>query len=86
MWCFAGPACRPATRPGRALSVQCAIGPASGDYLVRGFERAAEDGAHLVVLVLDTPGGLDASIRRIVTAILASHVTVAGFVAHSRAR
>ena len=53
---------------------------------MRGIERAAEDGAQLVVLELDTPGGLDASMRRIVKAILASQVPVAGFVAPSGAR
>ncbi len=68
------------------LTLDGAVGPVSADYLVRGIRRAADEGAAVIVLRMDTPGGLDSSMRQIIQAILASPVPVVGFVAPSGAR
>jgi membrane-bound serine protease (ClpP class) len=76
----------PASRIGVLIPVSGPIGPATSDYFVRQLHQAQEDGAALVIVTLDTPGGLDTSMRDIVQAILASDVPVATFVAPSGAR
>ena len=63
-----------------------AIGPASANFVGQALARASEEGAELIVLRLDTPGGLDRSMRQIIQDILASPVPVAVFVAPSGAR
>ncbi|HEV7413164.1 MAG TPA: nodulation protein NfeD, partial [Casimicrobiaceae bacterium] len=63
-----------------------AIGPASADFVGRSLSRGADENAQLIVLQIDTPGGLDRSMRQIIQDILASPVPVAAFVAPSGAR
>jgi membrane-bound serine protease (ClpP class) len=63
-----------------------AVGPATAEFVTKGIERAGKDDAQLVVLQIDTPGGLDTSMREIIKAILASRVPVAVFVGPSGAR
>lgn len=68
------------------LTVDDAIGPATRDHIVRGITRAEKDGVEVVVLRLNTPGGLDASMRDIIRKILAAEVPVVTWVAPAGSR
>jgi membrane-bound serine protease (ClpP class) len=68
------------------LDVKGPIGPATANYLEQGIKKATEQRAQLIVLQMDTPGGLDSTTRDIVHAILASPIPVATFVAPSGSR
>ena len=68
------------------VELETAIGPASADYFIRTLERADASQVDLLVLRLDTPGGLDKAMRDMVKAILASPVPVAAYVAPSGSR
>ncbi len=78
----------PATSSERAivLEIDGAIGPPIADYLTREIKAAASHDARLVILRMNTPGGLDTSMRQIISAILASPVPIATYVAPNGAR
>jgi membrane-bound serine protease (ClpP class) len=68
------------------LTLEGAVSPATADYTVRGIRKAAKIGAGLVVLRMDTPGGLDTSMRQVIKEILATPLPIVVFVGPSGAR
>jgi membrane-bound serine protease (ClpP class) len=67
------------------ISIDGAIGPATAGYVKEALSKATERRAEIVVLRLNTPGGLTSSMREIIADVLASPIPVAGYVAPSGA-
>ena len=74
------------SRTAVVLDIAGAIGPATSDYIHRGIEHAREQRARLVILRMDTPGGLDTAMRDIIQDILVSTVPVVTYVSPGGAR
>lgn len=68
------------------VRIDGAIGPATSDYLLRGFRKAHEASASLIIIQMDTPGGLDSSMRDIIEGILDSDIPIATYVSPKGAR
>ncbi len=68
------------------LTIQDAIGPATSDYIERSMDKASESGAKAILITLDTPGGLDTSMRQIIKKIIASPIPVITYVTPGGAR
>lgn len=83
-WGSAGPAQSVQTVP--VLHIENAIGPATSNYVVRALRKAAADKAPLVVIEMNTPGGLDGSMREIIQEILRSPMPVVTYVSPSGGR
>jgi len=73
---------------GRALMVRIdsAIGPASADYILSGIAEAERNGYALLIVEMDTPGGLDSAMRDIIKSILSSRVPVVSYVSPGGSR
>jgi membrane-bound serine protease (ClpP class) len=76
----AGAATEASARTALLLEVDGPIGPATSEYIEQGLNKAVAENAALVVIRMDTPGGLDTSMRAIIKNIIASPVPVATFV------
>ncbi|WP_064608751.1 NfeD family protein [Photobacterium sp. J15] len=68
------------------IEIKGGIGPATSDYVSREIEQARKDQASFIVLKMDTPGGLDTSMRDIIRAITTSPLPVATWVGPAGAR
>jgi len=68
------------------LEINGAIGPATSRYVTKALDTARANGSRIVVLQIDTPGGLDTSMRDIIRAILASPIPVVSYVSPPGAR
>lgn len=68
------------------VTIQNAIGPATSDFFTRALKRANQQHNALLIVELDTPGGLDAAMRDMIQALLASAVPVVIYVSPSGAR
>lgn len=68
------------------VEIDGAIGPATSDYILRGFKKAQESSASLIIIRMNTPGGLDTSMRDIIEGILGSDIPVASYVSPKGAR
>ena len=71
---------------GSIVELKGAVSPASAAFLIREIEAASERGEELVVMEIDTPGGLVTSMQDIVKAILASDTPVVTYVSPQGAR
>lgn len=68
------------------LEAKGVVGPAFAEYVIKGLVQARQQQAEIMILQLDTPGGLDSSMRDIIKAILASPVAVATYVSPEGSR
>ena len=82
----AGPGTSAGAQTLLVIDLQGPIGPATADFVTRSLETATERNAALLVIRLDTPGGLDAATRDIIKAILNAPLPVATFVTPEGAR
>jgi membrane-bound serine protease (ClpP class) len=70
----------------KVIRVESVISPSSADYIVTAIQEAEKDKMAALIIELDTPGGLDTSMRVIIKEMLASETPIVVYVAPSGAR
>lgn len=84
--CLALNAANESKKTALLLEINGAIGPATQSFIQRGINSAVKQNAALIILQINTPGGLGTAMRGIVSDILASPIPVVAYVAPSGAR
>jgi len=68
------------------ITIDAPIHPVTSEYILNAIDKAENENASLVIMELNTPGGLDSSMREIIERILSSEVPVVAYVSPSGAR
>ncbi|MGB9765072.1 MAG: NfeD family protein [Candidatus Saccharicenans sp.] len=68
------------------ITIKDPIHPVTAEYVLKSLEKAQKEGAHLLIIKINTPGGLDSSMREIIEGIVTSSVPVAAYVSPYGAR
>jgi membrane-bound serine protease (ClpP class) len=68
------------------ITIDAPIHPVTSEYIQNAIDKAERENVHLVIMVLNTPGGLDSSMREIIERILSSEVPIAAYISPNGAR
>ncbi len=68
------------------VEIDGAIGPVTQELIKRGIDNAEAEGADMVIIQMNTPGGLDHSMREIIKAILGAHIPVITYISPQGSR
>lgn len=68
------------------ITIDAPIHPVTSEYIRNAIDKAETDSARMIIMVLNTPGGLDSSMREIIERILSSKVPIAAYVSPGGAR
>jgi membrane-bound serine protease (ClpP class) len=68
------------------ITIDAPIHPVTSEYIRNAIDKAEKDNVPLIIMVLNTPGGLDSSMREIIERILSSSVPIAAYVSPNGAR
>lgn len=74
------------SRPVYLMIISDNINPATAQFFVSGLKNAQKNGAQALILQIDTPGGLDTSMRKMVQAIMDSSIPVIVYIAPGGSR
>jgi membrane-bound serine protease (ClpP class) len=75
-----------AIRPVLAIKLEGVIAPSTADYIIRAIKQADREAAQALIIELDTPGGLDLSMRSIIKEMLAAERPIIVYVSPGGAR